>query len=337
MTQDSVLKQGIETYRNEGPVQLAREGVLFASKNMVADSTFSVTMPIYVAIRRRIQRLAVQRALKKGFENRLRDVDLREFKTSDTVFILGSGSSINDISELEWEHIKSHDSFGLNFWPIHEHVPTIHVFELPVNAEQPEFQSSYYELLQYRSEDYSQVPIIIKDIARTIGHFDMGQYPDELVSNTYLAEEIRIPWKSTDYRVFNRSIDWFDEHGYFESDGRMITGLKKRASVSFLIHMAVKMGYDEIVLCGVDMNDSKYFYNEYREALSSTGVPLPPVLDVDETDSHRTNDPTVYRPIFENVLYALNENLLKPRGISLYTESTESATYPELPLYDRSG
>lgn len=337
MTQNSIFKQGIETYRNEGPVQLAREGILFTTKKMVTDLTFPIAMPIYVTIRKRIQRLAVRRALEKGFENRLRDIDLREFKTSDTVFILGSGSTINDISESEWKHIENRDSFGLNFWPIHEHVPTIHVFELPVNAEQPEFQSSYYELLQYRCGEYSQVPIVIKDIPRTIGHLDMGRHPPELVSNTYLAEEIRIPWQSSDYRVFNRSIDWFDEHEYFESDGRMITGLKKRASVSFLIHMAVKMGYDEIVLCGVDMDDSKYFYNEYREELSNTGIPLPPVLNVDETDSHRTNDPAVYRPIFENILYALNENLLKPRDISLYTESTESATYPELPLYEKSG
>ena len=269
-----------------------------------------------------------------GFENRLRDLDLREFKTSDTVFILGSGSTINDISNSKWDYIEEQDSFGLNYWPIHSHVPTIHVFELPVNAEQPGFQESYYELLQYRSEEYSEIPIVIKDIPRTIGYFDMDRYPSNLLSNTYLAEEIRLPWKNTDYRVFNRSIGWFDGKGYFEDNGIMKTGLKKRASVSFLIHMAVKMGYEEIVLCGVDMNDSKYFYNENREQLSKEGIPLPPVLNVDKTDSHRTNDPSVYRPIFENVLYALNENLLKPKGISLYTESVESATYPELPLYE---
>lgn len=291
-------------------------------------------MPIYVTARKRIQQLAVAHALTMGFENRLRDLDLREFKTSDTVFILGSGSTINDISNSKWDYIEEQDSFGLNYWPIHSHVPTIHVFELPVNAEQPGFQESYYELLQYRSEEYSEIPIVIKDIPRTIGYFDMDRYPSNLLSNTYLAEEIRLPWKNTDYRVFNRSIGWFDGKGYFEDNGIMKTGLKKRASVSFLIHMAVKMGYEEIVLCGVDMNDSKYFYNENREQLSKEGIPLPPVLNVDKTDSHRTNDPSVYRPIFENVLYALNENLLKPKGISLYTESVESATYPELPLYE---
>ena len=336
LTSNSVIKQGLETYRDEGLIQLTREGVLFTTKNMVTDSTFPVTMPIYVTVRKQIQRLAIKRALEMGFENRLRDIDLREFKSSDTVFILGSGSTINEISESKWEHIEDHDSFGLNFWLIHDHVPTVYVFELPVNTEQPGFQESYYNLLQYKGDTYSETPIIVKDVPRTIGHLDTARYPKTLISNTYLAEEIRIPWRRTDYRVFNRSIDWFNENGYFESDGRMNPGLKKRASVSFLIHMAVKMGYEKIVLCGVDMNDSKYFYNENREELQDEGVPLPPVLDVNETNSHRTNDPSVYRPIFENVLYALNENLLKPRGISLYTESTTSATYPELPLYEEA-
>ena len=334
LTQASVIKQGIDTYRDEGLVQLAREGALFVTKNMVTDSTVPVTMPIYVSVRKQIQRLAIRKAIEMGFENRLRDLDLQKYKTSDTVFILGSGSTINDISESKWQHIEGNDSFGLNFWPIHEHVPTIHVFELPVNAEQSGFQKSYYELLQYRCEKYSEIPIVIKDVPRSVGHFDVSRYPEDLISNTYLAEEIRFPWRNTDYRVFNRSIEWFDENGYFESDGRMETGLKKRASVSFLIHMAVRMGYDDIVLCGVDMNNSKYFYNENRQQLNKNGVPLPPVLNVDENDSHRTNDPTVYRPIFENVLYALNENLLIPKNISLYTESTESATHPELPLYE---
>ena len=332
MAGESAIRQAIEIYQDEGLMQLGREGVLFTTKHMITNSNFRVTMPIYVSIRRHIQKLAAKKALKKGYENRLSEVDLRKFKTSNTVFILGSGSTINDITESEWEHINDHDSFGLNFWPIHPHTPTIHVFELPTGED---FKSSYYSLLNHRSGDYSDIPIIIKDIPRTLAHLNLNQYPESLINNTYLAEEIRIPWRDTDYEVFDRSIEWFDNRGYFDSDGRIELGLKKRASVSFLIHMAVKMGYQNIVLCGIDMNNSKYFYNERRDEFNQRGVPMPPVAKVDEDGAHRTNDPSVYRPVFENVLYALNENLLSPKGISLYTESSQSATYPELPLYEK--
>ena len=38
-----------------------------------------------------------------------------ERKTSDTLFVVGSGPSVNDLSEVQWRHIGEHDSFGLNF------------------------------------------------------------------------------------------------------------------------------------------------------------------------------------------------------------------------------
>src|SRR5262245_58255707 len=35
-------------------------------------------------------------------------------RKSDTVFIYGSGYSLNDISEAEWRHMTAHDTFGFN-------------------------------------------------------------------------------------------------------------------------------------------------------------------------------------------------------------------------------
>ncbi|MDL0120429.1 hypothetical protein PNQ29_11935 [Halobacterium salinarum] len=329
MFESSIFQQAIETYRQEGVIQLGREGVLFATRSMVTDATFPVSMPLYVSIREKIQELAVRKALSMGFENRLSELNLREFKTSDTVFILGSGATINQISESGWEHINAHDSFGLNFWPIHEHVPSLYVFEPPIAHD------AFCELLDYRREELSNIPIIIKDLPRDLSLVDIERYPDNLVRRMYLAKGLRIPWKYKSYDIFNRSIEWFDERGYFEPNGRIELGLKKRASVSFLIHMAVKMGYENIVLCGVDMNDSRYFYEEKREHFAEKGVPLPPKPDIDEDDIHRSNDPTVHRPILENILYELNDSILEPKEITLFTESAKSATYPRLPLYEK--
>jgi hypothetical protein len=38
-----------------------------------------------------------------------------ERKTSDTLFVFGSGPAVNDLSEAQWQHIGDHDSIGLNF------------------------------------------------------------------------------------------------------------------------------------------------------------------------------------------------------------------------------
>ena len=38
--------------------------------------------------------------------------DWKYYKTSDTIFLFGSGPSINDISTREWDIIQNHDSMG---------------------------------------------------------------------------------------------------------------------------------------------------------------------------------------------------------------------------------
>src|SRR5271166_450448 len=53
----------------------------------------------------------------------LESVDLTRMRSSDTLFILGSAQSINQISAERWEIIGKHDSVGINFWPVHSFVP----------------------------------------------------------------------------------------------------------------------------------------------------------------------------------------------------------------------
>src|SRR4051812_41077020 len=41
---------------------------------------------------------------------------LMSVKRTDTVFVLGSGSSINAISDAKWQTIATYDSIAFNFW-----------------------------------------------------------------------------------------------------------------------------------------------------------------------------------------------------------------------------
>ena len=55
------------------------------------------------------------RILAKLKGHRLIDNYTDQKKKSDTVFIVGSGESINDLSEKEWDIIKRHNIIGLNY------------------------------------------------------------------------------------------------------------------------------------------------------------------------------------------------------------------------------
>ena len=45
----------------------------------------------------------------------LDEAALRKTRRSDTVFLFGSGYSLNDLSAEEWEHIAAHDTIGFNY------------------------------------------------------------------------------------------------------------------------------------------------------------------------------------------------------------------------------
>src|SRR5262249_15937731 len=46
----------------------------------------------------------------------LSEDELRATRKSDTVFIFGSGASLNDISTDEWRAIEAHDTMGFNWF-----------------------------------------------------------------------------------------------------------------------------------------------------------------------------------------------------------------------------
>ena len=83
--------------------------------------------PLLMRLHQRYQ-LRTQSALARMVAQRtglpvLETLDLSQIKTSDTVFVLGSGWSINEITEQRWKVIGRHDTIALNFWLVHPFVP----------------------------------------------------------------------------------------------------------------------------------------------------------------------------------------------------------------------
>ena len=58
-------------------------------------------------------------------------------KNSDTLFILGSGESINSIKI--WDKIRSHDSVGFNYFIFNNFVPSFYILE----STYPEYKDEY--------------------------------------------------------------------------------------------------------------------------------------------------------------------------------------------------
>ena len=54
---------------------------------------------------------------------------IKRYKTSDTLFILGSGPSICELNSKHFKIISDHDSIGFGFWCIHDFAPTYYMME----------------------------------------------------------------------------------------------------------------------------------------------------------------------------------------------------------------
>jgi len=201
----------------------------------------------------------------------LQDLDFSDYKSSDTLFILGSGGSINDLSNTQWDEIERCDSLGFNFWPIHNHIPTYYAFELPHDVR--DYRETIYQILAHRASDYEEVPIIVKDLWRTRDELEMDRFPNCLQSNTYISCDMSIPWNPGDRSSFDQSLSYLARLGYFDETNRVGLNFKKRGSLCQHTLMAAMLGYEDIVYLGVDLNDSEYFFldDQYRDR----EVPLP--------------------------------------------------------------
>jgi hypothetical protein len=61
--------------------------------------------------------------INRGRYTNLSDEQAVRARTSDTVFVFGSGYSLNSISAAEWAHIRQHDVFGFNAFYYERWIP----------------------------------------------------------------------------------------------------------------------------------------------------------------------------------------------------------------------
>ena len=156
------LAKTVQAYQRGGISEVCRGGYRKAIRPVFEKTPLYV--PYSVRKSRARKNELIDELIDRGVGRRFDREELLDRKSSETVFILGSGGSIAEISEREWDLIDSHDSIGLNRWPIHDFVPTYYVLELPFD---PSMRRDMIELINFKRTKYESVPIIIKDIERS--------------------------------------------------------------------------------------------------------------------------------------------------------------------------
>ncbi len=198
---------------------------------------------------------------------------LKKHKTSQRIYILGSGKSILDISKDEWKEIKKHDSIGFNHWYVHDHEPTF--YDLSYLANDYKFGDKENDMFYQASKKCKNSKFILNhnslpnhlqnfsnhDFLKThINHFDLFEKDIENILNAKDNEVGKFAsyWTLDFFKYFNHP------HGELLPNKNFI--YKSRGQLFATLQIAVLLGYKDIRLLGIDLNSEGKFQDSYKTA-----------------------------------------------------------------------
>jgi len=292
--------------------------ILFPTKRIIDKHGFEYTVKELVGMH--------ENSIKSTeWYGKLLSDEILQFKKSDTIFILGSGPSINDITNKKWEYIKLHDSIGFNYWFIHDFVPSMYVFQ--------KFNERMLNIFNDKYDFYKETPFIIRGskFAKEGVNNLTGNKNFELLRNNpvyYLRE----------YPVHSRcSIKPNLLINYFEALGLMPHGKisnfipKLRGTLGLLIVLSYQMGYKKIVLCGMDMHSSDHFwdYEPYIKVKEKYNLPDKGKANINTfTDKNRSPN-TV--PVY---VKALRDWMYEKSNVEISIVNEKTLLYPDIPVFN---
>ena len=251
---------------------------------------------------------------------------------SKTLFILGSGWSVNELTDGMLQHIGEHQSVGINFWFFHKFIPTAFSFDagkVP-QGEEGQVQKALNDLavLFGRKEVRDAEPrvLYLRPYQSNPGYLVPG--PPELS---------KLSW------VTGRANLLAGDGGSVEADLRYFVRLAMSgrlpqaalpdngSSVVRLIFLALAQGFRDIVLVGIDLDTRPHFWfaphyvERYPEYVALFPEP--------DHRHHGTTEP-VDRALGNREFLTIFSRVLTELGVAkLWIASPTSELANALPLY----
>ena len=249
---------------------------------------------------------------------------LYQAKRSEVLFILGGSPSINQIPEARWEVMAKHDTAALNFWPLHPFVPRMYFFEsIEADLDRPRYEF-LLGVLQARAADYQQTIKVATEIHRR-GRQTIDALPEAFRKNLYVAHSMPAPARNL--RELAYAFGYLRARGFFHPHKNYSRLVKYASSLSALLLLGARMGYRRMVLCGIDLRTQEYFFQEPARFPQYAHLEFIP-----RWQPHDTNTSLEWRLPAAEVVQQIDRQFLKPAGINLYLENSDSALWPDIPL-----
>jgi hypothetical protein len=252
------------------------------------------------------------------------------------VYILGTGQSVNEYTEEDWQRIRNGYSIGLNMWVFHEFVPN--VLQLELLSENEEYLDNLIKIFRKRQHEYSDTIIFFKSNYllpwkyKNIHKF-FRNMPKMLKKNIYLIVDFSVP--GSNRSEFSRSVRWLDMVGFFNVKEKInfITA-QARASLGLAVLFSIQSGFKHIALCGVDLINDHHFYDSANYYFDKYGIKN--TIQKENISQHLTNDEKFSELTISRVLMIIYEMICKRQNITISVASVNSALYPQFPFTHQS-
>ena len=189
-------------------------------------------------------------------------------KPDSTLFLLGSGESIEALTATEWAEVQENFSIGINAWPLHPFVPNVLAFE-PFDDASTDYLQLFEKVL-FESRFSSRRPKVL--LFRPNKTQDGNRYlliPESLRKNARLYGRF-VP-NSRNLRTVSREIAVLGE---LQKRGGIADALvlDSGASIIRLVSLGMRLGFTKIVLLGVDLNGGQYFWEKNPKRLAQRSL-----------------------------------------------------------------
>jgi hypothetical protein len=267
-------------------------------------------------------------AAEAGYENLDVHRPFLADKPSSTLFILGSGSSILDLTDAHFKHIGQHASIGINVWAIHPFVPDAYCFETGRETNELRADTDYINL-HLRKTPQSTRPVFLFLRPRNSSFLqNMVRPPDGLRGPRLMYGRANL--------ITNRPAN-------LQADiRRVVRGYRNRktpsnllldngASVARMILLGALQGFRRIVLVGVDLDSRPYFWQSPDYQFGSDRIRQ--VFSRPAGTPHDTLE-TENRPFpTDQFIRALSTVVGEELSTEVYVGSADSTLATALPTY----
>lgn len=232
-------------------------------------------------------------------------------KRSDTCVLLGSGQSINAITDESWEKIKECDMWAINNWVYHpDIVPNFYTIEV---------KHYNYMLMQRR----------LKEKAELYKHCNFLFTRDKTIK---MPDGKRLPLYGVAFegaKTFEFPIQPRDPkrtHIIFTAKytpDEIVVTKSYDMSVTAIFEMIYRFGYKTVVVYGIDLTDSYYFWTDRPECGEVHHA---------TNKAHEGKDPKLPHAThrIQDFIFDFNDRWMRPAGREIFVGHKETALYPGL-------